>query len=301
MSLEILKRYKIKAKKALGQNFLVNEDIVKEIANSIDVEWKNIVEVWPGYGALTLELLNKNPKSLNLVELDKSMIDILNDRIELWELDISWIEFEINNIDVLKYEPKSPLPNPLPKGEGTWVASSLPLGEIEWGLWKWYKEYKYSVIANIPYYITSPILRHFLYKLENKPEKMVILMQKDVWEKIISKKSSVICLMVAKKCKAYDILSVWKENFVPSPKVESSVLLFESHDLYNEIDDDKFLKIIKIWFSAVRKKLVKNFLIGWYEKLYILDLFKELWIPENVRWEELDIKKWCELVEKIII
>jgi len=283
MSLEILKRYKIKAKKALGQNFLVNEDILKEIANSIDVKWNNIVEVWPGYWALTLELLNKKPKSLNLVELDKSMIDILNDRIELWEIDVSWVDFYINNIDVLKYEPIFD---------------------------------KYSVIANIPYYITSPILRHFLYNLENNPEKMVILMQKDVWEKIIQTspptpllrgegsmknkvKSSVIWLMVAKKCIAYDVLSVWKENFVPVPKVESSVLLFESYDLYDEIDDDKFLKIIKIWFSAVRKKLVKNFIIWWYEKEYILDLFDKLWISDNIRWEELDIEKWCELVEKI--
>jgi len=328
MSLEILNRYKIKAKKALGQNFLVNEKIVKQIADSIDIKWKNIVEVWPGYWALTLELLNRKPNSLNLVELDKSMIDILNDRIELGELGISWVDFNINNIDVLKYKPESPHPKPQsphsisPKRreEATQVPSPFGrgVGWGLWGLWKWRKEYTYSVIANIPYYITSPILRHFLYNLEKKPEKMVILMQKDVWEKIIHTspptplltggegsirfnkiKSSVLGLLVAKKCMVKEILFVWKENFVPIPKVESSVLLFEKHDLYGDIDDEKFLKIIKKWFSAVRKKLVKNFIMWWYEKQYILDIFKELWFNENIRWEDLDIKEWCELVEEI--
>lgn len=168
MSLEILRKYWIKAKKSLWQNFLVNKNIVEEIAWVIDVKWQNIVEVWPGYWALTEKLLEKKPKSLNLVELDPDMIEILEKRIEAWDFDLDWVEFKINNIDVLKYEPE-------------------------------FK--KYSVIANIPYYITSPILRHFLYDIEKIPEKMLILMQKDVWDKILWKgknKSSVLSLFIEK-------------------------------------------------------------------------------------------------------
>ena len=130
MTLEILKKYHIKAKKSLGQNFLVNEQIVDWISNVIEVKDKNIIEVWPWYGALTEKLIIKKPKSLNLVELDRDMIEVLNKRIDSWDFDLDWIDFKINNLDVLKYIPENK---------------------------------DYSVIANIPYYITSPILRHFLY------------------------------------------------------------------------------------------------------------------------------------------
>lgn len=280
MSLEILKKYKIRAKKGLWQNFLVNEEIVREIANTIEVEWKNIVEVWPWYGALTEFLLREKPASLNLVELDKDMIRILDDRIKEWDFDLEWIDFNINNIDVLKYSPPA-------------------RGELEGG---------YSVIANIPYYITSPILRHFLYDVKNKPESMVILMQKDVWDKIIEGqtigkkwkvKSSVLSLFVAKKSFVDEVIVVWKENFVPAPKIESSVLLFESHDKYSDIDDQIFLELIKKWFSEPRKKLINNLVKSWFDKSYIMQVFWRLWIWELVRWEDLDIATWCNLIKEI--
>ena len=269
MSLEILKKYKIRAKKSLWQNFLVNDEIVEEISNVIEVEWKNIIEVWPWYWALTEKLLNKKPKTLNLVELDNDMIDILNSRIENNDFSLEWIDFKINKSDILNYEPESE---------------------------------NYSVIANIPYYITSPILRHFLYEVENKPENMVILMQKDVWDKILwkwKKKSWVLSLFIEKKCIVSEALFVAKENFVPAPKIESSVLLFESHDLYKNIDDKLFFILIKNGFREPRKKLIKNFIKSWYEKDYIIKIFEDLSIDEWIRWEDLDIATWCEL-SKII-
>lgn len=269
MSLEILKKYQIKAKKSLGQNFLVNDWIVESIAGSIDIKWKNIVEVWPGYWALTEKLLNKKPNSLDLVELDRNMIAILEQRIQEKDLDISWIDFHIHNSDVLKFESQ-------------------------------HKEY--SIIANIPYYITSPILRHFLYDVEKKPKKMVILMQSDVWEKILWKwknKSSVLSLFVNKKSKVSEIMSVGKENFIPSPKVESSVLLFELYTWDDNLDDGLFLETIKKWFREPRKKLLNNLVKSWYDKSYILQVFHDLWIEENTRWEDLDIAIWRELVLKI--
>ena len=282
---EFLKRYKIKAKKALGQNFLVNEDIIEGIANVIETEDKNIIEVWPWYGALTEKLLEQNLESLTLVELDSDMIEILEDRIKLWELKAENTNFEIKNIDILKYIPD--------------FATSLPLGETEWGL------VKYSVIANIPYYITSPILTHFLYNLENKPEEMVILMQKDVWDKILDifkekkPKGSVIWLMMAKKCFASEELFVWKENFIPAPNVESSVLKFVKHDKFENTSDEDFLRIIKIWFSSARKKLIKNLVNWWFEKEKILEIFEILEINENIRGEAIWIEKWCKLVDEL--
>lgn len=267
MSLEILKKYKIKAKKGLWQNFLVNENAIEEIAGTIEVEWQNIIEVWPGYWALTEKLIKEKPKSLNLVELDQDMINILNDR----EFDLENIDFKINKKDILKYEPES-------------------------------KEY--SVIANIPYYITSPILRHFLYNVENNPESMVILMQKEVAEKIMlnfRNKSSVLSLLVEKKSDPSYIIDVYKEHFIPAPKVDSAVLLFTYNDKFKDIDDNKFLKVIKIWFAASRKMLIKNFTNAWYDKNEIISIFEKLEIEKTVRWEDLNIVKWCELVKEINI
>lgn len=203
MSLEILKKYNIRAKKALGQNFLVNDDIIEEIAGTVEVTGKNIIEVGPGYGALTQKLISQKPASLNLVELDTDMIEILESRIENKDFDLTDIDFHIHKQDILKYVPTTE---------------------------------NYSVIANIPYYITSPILRHFLYNSEKKPESMVIMMQLDLGNKILggkrSTKSSVISLLVEKKSEPFQVLFVAKENFVPSPKVESIVVLFQSHEEY---------------------------------------------------------------------
>ncbi len=265
MTLEILKKYHIKAKKSLGQNFLVNENIVDWISNIIEVKAKNIIEVWPWYWALTEKLIDKKPKSLNLVELDRDMIDILNKRIISWDFNLEGIDFKINNLDILKYVPENKI---------------------------------YSVIANIPYYITSPILRHFLYDVENKPESMVILMQKDVWDKILWKwkeKTSVLSLFVSKKCFVSDEIFVWKENFIPAPKIESSVLLFKSHELYNDIDDSKFLEFIKKAFREPRKKLSKNLSNSGYDKELIIQVFSKYSIQDNTRGEDLDITIWCKL------
>lgn len=266
MSQEIIKKYKILAKKSLGQNFLVNSDIIRETVNIIPVAWNTIIEVWPGYGALTEILLEQKPSSLHLVELDRDMIEILEDRIDIWELNPWEIDFKIHNQDVLKFTPE-------------------------------FQEY--SVIANIPYYITSPILRHFLYDLENKPENMIILMQKDVGDKILWKwknKSSVLSLMIEKKCSVEEKIFVAKENFIPAPKIESSVLLFETHNIYENIDDEKFLEIIKKWFLAPRKKLMKNLIMGWFEKTKIEAHFNQQWYNDTLRGEDLSISQWCELI-----
>jgi len=294
----LLKKYNIKAKKSLGQNFLVSEKILTDISEIIEIKNKNIIEVWPWFWALTEKILEKNPFSLTLVELDSDMIKILEDRIKNNDLDISKTKnFKIKNIDVLKFEVKENNPSPtLPSNQG--------------------REQAYSVIANIPYYITSPILRHFLYDIKNIPEKMVILMQKDVWDKILQTspqnsptkegvttknkiKSSVLGLFIAKKCNVSEKLFVWKNNFIPAPKVESSVLLFETHKKFEKIPDEKFLKIIKIWFSANRKKLIKNLEKWWYKKENLEKIFEKLNIDKNARAENLTIEKWCELVENL--
>ncbi|USN59218.1 MAG: hypothetical protein H6767_03960 [Candidatus Peribacteria bacterium] len=100
-----IQKYKLHAKKSLGQNFLVDEGSLENIATAIEVDGKNIVEVGPGYGALTEKLLTQIPQSLTLVELDPDMITILEQRIQTGELQIEGLNVNIEHIDVLKYEP----------------------------------------------------------------------------------------------------------------------------------------------------------------------------------------------------
>ena len=270
MTLDLIKKYTIKAKKSLWQNFLINDDILQSIADTFEIQGKNIIEVWPWYGALTEKLLEKNPLKLTLIELDREMVEILQNRINSWDFKNSE-KICIKNIDVLKYFPE-------------------------------FKE-DYFVIANIPYYITSPILRHFLYDLEKSPEKMLILMQKDVWDKIIlwqgknwKVKSSVLSLFVAKKCTAREIIFVWKQNFFPSPKVESSVILFEKHNDFDFLEDKIFFDFIKKAFVEPRKKLINNLSKAGFDKDFVKNIFKQKNIDENIRPEDLNISSWCSLI-----
>lgn len=104
--LEILKHYGIRAQKSLGQNFLVNDAILETIADSIEIEGNDILEIGPGYGALTEKILARKPRSLTLIELDKQMVNILNNRIHVGDLVIpKETTFRIVEGDVLKYVP----------------------------------------------------------------------------------------------------------------------------------------------------------------------------------------------------
>ncbi|MDD3119844.1 MAG: 16S rRNA (adenine(1518)-N(6)/adenine(1519)-N(6))-dimethyltransferase RsmA [Candidatus Gracilibacteria bacterium] len=265
----IFKKYNISPKKSLGQNFLIDDAILEKIASYLNLDSKNVVEVGPGYGALTEKILTKNPVSLSLVELDLNMIRIIEDRIKNNNLKTEKTKFEIKNIDVLKYFPK---------------------------------QKNYVVVANIPYYITSPILRHFFFETPNKPSEMLILMQKDVGDKIrkFDGKSSLLSLFADFACEEIkEIIKVGKNNFLPAPKVESSVLYFklrESKDF--GISEKDFFEIIKIAFAQKRKKLTSN-LLPIISKEKIEKIFNDLGFNQNSRAEDLDLEKWIELIIKI--
>ena len=121
---------------------------------------------------------------------------------------------------------------------------------------------EYDVIANIPYYITSPILFHFLYDIPNPPQKMLIMMQKEVGERIlefhIKGKNSLLSLAIWKKCNIRKVCEVSKVAFSPKPKVDSIVLAFELHNEYSHQNDREFIAFLKKCFQEPRKTLVNN-------------------------------------------
>jgi 16S rRNA (adenine1518-N6/adenine1519-N6)-dimethyltransferase len=212
--------------------------------------------------------LTQKPKNLTLVELDADMIHILELRIAAQEVQIpEEIDFSIQKIDVLKYSPSNE---------------------------------KYSIIANIPYYITSPIFFHFLYEVERTPEEMVILLQRDVGDKIRKTKgntASVLSLFIDLACdRIEEVCTVKASCFVPAPKVESAVLRFTVKPEYDKTEALKILEIIKIGFAERRKKLLSNLEKGLkIEKNKLREIFSEIGLGENTRAEELEVEHWKKM------
>ena len=261
---------KIRAKKSLGQNFLVDIDALIAISSATEITEKNIVEVGPWYGALTDFLLQENHKKIDLVELDSDMIAILRGKMIT-----DWADFSdritLHHTDVLKFSPNFE---------------------------------KYSLIANIPYYITSPILFHFLYPQNFAvPEEMVILMQKEVGEKILATKGkktqhSYFSLAMWLACENIEkICLVPSESFDPAPKVDSIVLKFFPKK-NRDIDAD--LQKLEFWdkiFKHPRKTLAFNLKSAGIFDEKILENLKNLWYSEQVRAEAIRLEDWDQILD----
>lgn len=275
MSQFLREYYQISAKKKLGQNFLTDENKLQIIAQAHPLAGKNVIEVWPGYGALTEYILQEHPTSLDLVELDRDMIAILEDRLDpasTYPLVAEWSTVQILHKDVLKLE-------------------QIPEKSI--------------IVANIPYYITSPILTHFLMHLHSHVDAMVIMMQREVAEKILAKKwkhsyLSISCHLFCREISL--VTNVPASSFVPAPKVDSSVLLFTTAGLNNEelIYKQKILQLASHGFREPRKKLVSNLAkYGSYDKWDIISLFEKLDLSENLRAEDLSTENWNNLYREL--
>ncbi|MBU4692099.1 16S rRNA (adenine(1518)-N(6)/adenine(1519)-N(6))-dimethyltransferase RsmA [Mycoplasma zalophi] len=250
----------IKAKKSLGQNFLEDKNILFKIANATDIENKTVIEIGPGQGALT-KLLVKKAKKVIAYEIDKDMIEIL-------QSDIKDDNFELIHADFLKEN-----------------LSSIEKNSV--------------IVANIPYYITSDILFK-IFDNYDKFSKAIILMQKEVAQRIIAEPStknySKLTVSSNYFCNVKKLFDVSPNAFNPVPKVWSSVVYFEfKHDI--EFNTAEFLEFIKLCFSFKRKKLLNNLLIK-YSKETILSKFNLLNLNENTRAQELNLETFKMLFKE---
>ncbi len=210
------------AKKFLGQNFLIDKNILEIIVKSAEInEDDHVVEVGPGLGVLTQELA-KTAGKVTTIELDTSLLPILEKTLKEYN------NIEVINMDALKFNPP---------------------------------ETPYKVVANIPYNITSPLINHFLQR-ENQPRELTLLVQLEVAEKICEKepKMSVLSLQVALFGIAKLIKKVSPSCFYPPPKVTSAILHItplQPTDLnYVPLEEaKKILTLAKKAFSQKRKKL----------------------------------------------
>ncbi|MCX6735693.1 MAG: 16S rRNA (adenine(1518)-N(6)/adenine(1519)-N(6))-dimethyltransferase RsmA [Candidatus Parcubacteria bacterium] len=252
------------AKKSLGQNFLTNTGIVSSIVDAgLVSSGDTILEIGPGRGILTEELLKRGARVI-AIEKDAELIPLLQekfrDRMEKSQL--SLIYEDILNFN---FSPKEP----------------------------------YKLIANIPYYITGLIIRKFLTS-EKQPEKMVLLVQKEVAERIIAQngKESLLSISV----KAYGtptyIKTVKAGSFTPAPKVDSAILLIDSisHDFFKGISEERFFKILHAGFAHKRKQLFGN-LKAIFKETELKERMKGFGIPENIRAEDMLLENWKKLCE----
>ena len=235
----ILKKYGIAANKSLGQNFLINDEVVNGIVEKAEISEDDlIIEIGPGLGTLTKELLEKAGKVI-AIELDKRMIEILLDRFELYN------NFELINEDVLKVDLAQLIEKNLNKYDDN---SSLNLKHVK-------------VVANLPYYITTPIIMKLLE--EKLPiDSITVMIQKEVADRLVEnpggKNSGAITYAVYYYAEAKEVLEVMPNSFIPEPAVESKVIKLDIRkEKVVEVEDENLMfKIIKYAFMKRRKTLV---------------------------------------------
>ena len=213
------------------------------------------VEIGPGLGTLTSSLLKRFDKVV-AVEYDERLAENLPKSFPGKNL-------EVVNEDILKFD-FDQVPTP------------------------------YVVVGNIPYYITSPIVEKVL-TVNNRPEQVVLLVQKEVTERILAEKETGLSLFVKNRAEVSAGPVVGKEEFTPPPKVDSEVIVLEPRE---PLVGDEVFELIRRGFVAPRKKLVHN-LAGLKSKEELAKVFEELGIDLDVRPGDLRLEDWAKLYKKL--
>ena len=231
----------IKAKKSLGQNFLIDQNILKKIVSLIKIEDKFVLEIGPGTGNLTSYILENNPKKLIVVEKDKLLANHLKKKFDS--------RIIIINDDILKIDEK-----------------------------KLYNK-KLIVFGNLPYNISTEILAKWIINLDNKNfwfDYLILMFQKEVADRILSKFNSSnygrLTILANWKLEVDKICDVKPGSFSPRPKVDSSLLFFKPKKVFYQFKNSKNLeKITRIFFNQRRKKIKTPFNILFKGNLNVLN------------------------------
>ena len=276
----IMKKYKIRANKSLGQNFLINQNVVDQIVESSQITKQDLViEIGPGLGTLTKELLEKAGKVI-CIELDKKMIKILNDRFALYT------NFECIHEDVLKVKINKIIKE---EKEKNGIKNA-------------------KVVANLPYYITTPIIMKLLEDRLDL-ESITVMIQKEVADRLIAipgeKNTGAITYSVYYYATSEGVIEVPNDSFIPEPEVTSKVikLTLRKEPPVEVKSRGVMFKIIKSAFMQRRKTLL-NALTNtkvFMSKEEGLKILKELNLDENVRPENLTLEDFAEITNKILV
>ncbi len=286
----LLKQYETQPLERLGQNFLINKRAIKELIEAADLKKNDIIlEIGPGTGVLTRELA-KRVKKVIAVEKDSKMCQILKEMLDCWNLK----NVEIVNEDILKLDTRYKI-----------------------------QDTRYKIVGNLPFYLTTPVIRQFLEAVETKPQQMVLVVQKEVGQRICAcppklaerrrakplhlrqgyggqSKMSILAVSVQFYAKPEIITFVSKKSFWPQPKVDSAILRINPLMATNRklINTDLFFKIVKAGFSQPRKQLINNLSKG----LKLERNEAESWLLKNnirpsQRAETLSVEDWINLLQ----
>ena len=275
----ILNKYGIHANKSLGQNFLINEEVINQIIEKAEIDEKDlIIEIGPGLGTLTSRLLEKAGKVI-CVELDDRMITILNDRFKLYN------NFELIHDDILKVDLNKII------NENLFENNNIK---------------KIKIVANLPYYITTPIIMKLLEEKLNITS-ITVMIQKEVADRLIAvpgeKNAGAITYSVYYYAEAEKVLDVENNSFIPEPSVTSTVIKLNIRkEPVIQIKDEKLMfKIIKQAFMQRRKTLV-NALSNmdiFKSKEEIIRMLEDLNINTKVRGEALTIEQYAQITNYV--
>ena len=271
----LIKKYNINANKNLGQNFLIDEQVVENIIEAAKISKEDVViEIGPGLGTLTNKLLEKAKKVI-AIELDNKMINILKDRFLLYN------NFILVNEDVLKIN----------------FEKLINEQNIEKNTIK--------IVANLPYYITTPIIMKLLE--EKVPAKSItVMIQKEVADRLTAipgeKETGAITYCVYYYCEPQKIMVVPNNSFIPAPQVSSEVITLNIRNSapVQLKDEKRFFQIIKASFMQRRKTLINGLAnSGIASKEQIKEVLNSLGLPENIRGENLKIEQFAEIANKL--
>lgn len=262
----------MKAKKSLGQHFLRSEKALSSIVDAADVTANDLVlEIGPGHGALTERLMFFAGKVI-AIEKDDELYEELKEK---YAEEISSGKLDLIRADTLDFDPN---------------------------ILKFYKDLNYKLVANIPYNITGAIFKKFL-SAEYQPETMVLLIQKEVAERIVARdgKESILSISVKAYGKPRYVEQVKAGSFVPAPKVDSAILAVEdvSKTFFKSFPEESFFAMLHAGFGSKRKKLSSN-LSGIFPKERVLEAFSNLNLDENLRAEDVNIQTWQKLALALI-
>ena len=259
------------AKQSLGQHFLTNPRVVEKMVGTAELKrGDTVLELGPGTGMLTEGLLNAGAHVIAL-EADERAVAVLRERFA--DTLVSGM-LTLHHADVRERAPASFVP----------------------------ADTSYSVVANIPYYLSGMLLRTTL-TAAHQPKHLVFLVQKEVAERIArSKKESLLSLSV----KAYGtpryIATVSRGNFAPAPKVDSAILSISdiSRDRFKTLDESWFFRVLHAGFASRRKQLL-GALTALCTKETLLKTFAALAISPTIRGEDLEVDLWCALAQTLFI
>ncbi len=254
----------IRAKKSLGQNFLIDKNIINKIVNFVELKNRNVLEIGPGTGNLTEEILRKNPKKILVVEKDNNLANLLKEKFK--------DKIKVINRDILK------------TNENSLYNETL------------------TVLGNLPYNISTEILCKWILNLKEKTwfDYLILMFQKEVADRIISdfntKSYGRLSILANWRLDIKKVFNISPLSFKPKPKIDSTVLFFKPKKNFFSFKDSKNLeKITRIFFMHRRKMIKKP-----YYQLFNgnISIASKIGIDLNSRPQNLDFETYFKLTKE---